>query len=113
MTEYHLQPVTEEGVQNVEFSGDTISEVSSEVDEVKNTRILTTSGGGTLYVKVQTFTAGDRFVISNTQGGSYTRISTYSGFLQGGTYTFDQSDSSNAGHPFRFSLTLMEHSVVV
>ena len=103
--EYHLQPVTEEGVQNVEFSGDTISEVSSEVDEVKNTRILTTSGGGTLYVKVQTFTAGDRFVISNTQGGSYTRISTYSGFLQGGTYTFDQSDSSNAGHPFRFSLT--------
>ena len=103
--EYHLQPVTEEGVQNVEFSGDTITEVSSEVDEVKNTRILTTSGGGTLYVKVQTFTAGDRFVISNTQGGSYSRISTYSGFLQGGTYTFDQSDSSNAGHPFRFSLT--------
>ena len=28
----------------------------------------------------------------------YSRIATYSGFVQGGTYTFDQSDSSNTGH---------------
>ena len=33
-----------------------------------------------------------RFQFSSSQGGVYSRIATYSGFVQGGTYTFDQSD---------------------
>ena len=104
--EFSTQPVTDtEEVTNVVFDSDTIEEVESELDEVKNTRILTTSGGGTIYVRVQTFTAGDRFVLSTSSSGPFNRLSTFTGFLQGGTYTFDQSDSSNAGHPFRLSLT--------
>ena len=38
-------------------------------------------------------------------GGTYSRFYNQTGFLQGGTYTFDQSDSSNTSHPFRFSET--------
>ena len=44
-------------------------------------------------------------MFSQTQGGTYSRIYNQTGFLQGGTYTFDQSDSSNATHPLRFSET--------
>ena len=70
-----------------------------------NTRTLTTSGSGTIYVKVQNISGSDYFVFSQTSRWNISRFYNQTGFLQGGTYTFDQSDSSNNGHPFRFSET--------
>ena len=70
-----------------------------------NTRNLTTSGSGTIYVKVQNISGQDLFVFSSSPSGTYSLFANQAGFVQGGTYTFDQSDSSNSGHPFRFSTT--------
>ena len=66
---------------------------------------MTGSGTGTIYVKVQNIGGADFFVFSQTQGGSYSRFANQTGFLQGATYTFDQSDSSNATHQLVFSVT--------
>lgn len=92
-------------VLNVEYVGDEVEETDAQLQDTKNTRILTTGSGGTIYVRVQNFTAGPRYVFSTSSGGPFSRIGTFTGFLQGGTYTFDQSDSSNAGHPLRLSIT--------
>ena len=105
--EFSIAPVQEK-VETVEFTNDVIEEAtasSSPDADNKNTRILTGSGGGTIYVKVANYSGNLRFQFSSTQGGVYSRISTYQGFTQGGTYTFDQADSSNAGHRILFSLT--------
>ena len=69
------------------------------------TRNITTTGSGTVYVKVINVSGQNLYHFSSSQGGTYTRSLNLTGFLQGGTYTFDQSDSSNSGHPFRFSET--------
>ena len=69
------------------------------------TRNITTTASGTVYVKVGNSTGQNLYEFSSSQGGTYSRSLNYTGFLQGGTYTFDQSDSSNAGHPLRFSET--------
>ena len=74
-------------------------------DASSGTRNLTSSGFSTIYVKVQNISGQNLYVFSNTQAGTYSVVPNYTGFLQGGTFTFDQSDSSNAGHPFRFSVT--------
>ena len=39
---------------------------------------------------------------ASSPGGTYSVIPNQVGFAQGGTYTFDQSDASNASHPFKF-----------
>ena len=70
-----------------------------------NTRNLTGSGTGTIYVKVQNIAGNNYYTFSSSQGGTYSRYNNQTGFLQGATYTFDQSDTSNANHPLRFSLT--------
>ena len=78
---------------------------SGETNTTANTRNLVTSGSGTIYVKVQNISGQDLFVFSSSPSGTYSLFANQAGFVQGGTYTFDQSDSSNSGHPFRFSTT--------
>ena len=74
-----------------------------ESSATNNTRNLTTTGSGTIYVKVQNIGGQNLYVFGSSPGGSFSVFANQSGFVQGGTYTFDQSDSSNATHPLRFS----------
>ena len=103
--EYKIDPVEGGETAVAEWETDTLEDNTSEISGQRNTRIITSSGGGTIYVKVANYSGNQRFQLSSTQGGVYSRIATYSGFVQGGTYTFDQSDASNTGHRLAFSLT--------
>ena len=100
---YALDPMPTEASLTVETSGSSNINTPAEGQATSNTRSLTTTGSGTLYVKVQNIGGSNYYVFSQTQGGTYSRLYNQTGFLQGGTYTFDQSDSTNSGHPFRFS----------
>ena len=91
--------------RSVSTSGSTSLNTTGETNAQSNTRNLTGSGSGTIYVKVQNISGSDYFTFASSQGGTYSRYNNQTGFLQGSTYTFDQSDASNSGHPFRFSLT--------
>jgi len=102
---YAGDPMPEEATLTVDTSGSASLNTDGETTATSNTRTLTTSGSGTMYVKVQNIGGNDFFTFSQTSGGTYSRFYNQSGFMQGGTYTFDQSDSSNNGHPFRFSQT--------
>ncbi len=102
---YAGDPMSTEASLNVDTSGSNNINTPAEGQATSNTRNITTTGSGTLYVKVQNIGGSDFFVFSQTQGGTYSRFYNQTGFMQGGTYTFDQSDSSNNGHPFRFSET--------
>jgi len=102
---YSGDPMPEEATLTVDTSGSASLHTDGETTATSNTRTLTTSGSGTMYVKVQNISGNDFFTFSQTSGGTYSRFYNQSGFMQGGTYTFDQSDSSNNGHPFRFSAT--------
>ena len=86
-------------------SGSATLNSTGENNTTGNTRTLTGSGTGTIYVKVDSSSGNDLFVFSQTQGGTYSTYANQTGFLEGATYTFDQSDSSNAGHPMLFSIT--------
>ena len=102
---YALDPMPEEATLTVDTSGTTTVNTDGETTATSNTRSLTTTGSGVIYVKVQNINGSDYFVFAQTQSGSYARIYNQLGFMQGGTYTFDQSDPSNNNHPFRFSET--------
>ena len=102
---YAGDPMPTEASLAVSTSGSTSINTPASGSATSNTRGLTTTGSGTIYVKVQNIGGSDFFVFSQTQGGTYQRFYNQTGFMQGGTYTFDQSDSSNNGHPFRFSET--------
>ena len=104
---FEIDPVVGGLVETAEFSTDVIESNTNEEEATgtRNTRIITSSGGGTIYVKVANYGGNLRFELGSSQGGVYSRIATYSGFVQGGTYTFDQSDTSNTGHRIAFSLT--------
>ena len=78
---------------------------AGESSATNNTRNLTTTGSGTIYVKVQNISGQNLYVFGSSPSGSFSLYANQSGFVQGGTYTFDQSDSSNATHPLRFSET--------
>ena len=103
--EYQIDPVVGGETAIAEWETDVIETNAEEVSGTRNTRIITSSGGGTIYVKVANYSGNLRFQFSSTQGGVYSRIANYSGFTQGGTFTFDQSDTSNTGHRLAFSLT--------
>ena len=103
--EYQIDPVVGGETAIAEFETDTFVDNTEKIEGTRNTRIITGSGGGTIYVKVANYGGNLRFQFASSQGGVYSRIATYSGFVQGGTYTFDQSDTSNTGHRLAFSLT--------
>jgi plastocyanin len=102
---YAGDPMPTEASLAVETSGSNSINTPASGQATSNTRNITTSGSGTIYVKVQNIGGSDFFVFSQTQGGTYSRFYNQTGFMQGGTYSFDQSDSTNNGHPFRFSET--------
>ena len=102
---YSCDPVEEGATLNVGSDGDISLNSSGETNVSANTRNLTGSVTGTIYVKVQSFSGNNLYVFSNSPGGTYSLYTNQAGFIQGGTYTFDQSDSSNTGHPFKFSET--------
>jgi len=87
----------------VAHEDETLNEAAA--DATYGTRNITTSGTGTIYVRVANIGGSNFYTFSQTSGGIYIRYLNLSGFLQGGTYTFDTAHSSNAGHPFRFSET--------
>ena len=97
-TTYSCHPVAENNVSWEHQEGEEI-----EGSATSGTRNLTSTSSGTIYVKVQNFSGNNLYVYSTTQGGTYSLIANYTGFLQGQTITFDQSDSSNATHPLRLS----------
>jgi len=102
---YAGDPMPTEASLNVDTSGSASVNTVGETTATSNTRSLTTSGSGTVYVKVQNIGGSDFFVFGQSSSGSFTRYYNQTGFLQGGTYTFDQSDSSNNNHPLKFSET--------
>ena len=102
---YAGDPMPTEATLNVDTSGSNNINTPSSGQATSNTRTLTTSGSGTIYVKVQNIGGSDFFVFSGTPSGTYSRFYNQTGFMQGGTYTFDQSDSSNSGHQLKFSET--------
>lgn len=102
---FSLHPVDDGATATVNTSGEISLNSEGGLNAVTNTRNITGSGSGTLYVKVQNIGGINFYVFSQTQGGTYSRFASFGGFVQGATYTFDTSDSSNATHPFRFSET--------
>ena len=100
---FSLDPV-DTGALTVETSGSTSLNNTGETNAQSNTRNLTGSGGGTIFVKVQNISGSNYYTFSASAGGTYSRYNNQTGFLQGSTYTFDQSDPSNATHPLRFSV---------
>ena len=98
-------PMPTEASLTIETSGSNNINTPAEGQATSNTRTLTTSGSGTIYVKVQNISGSDYYVFSGTPTGTYSRFYNQTGFMQGGTYTFDQSDSSNSGHQLKFSET--------
>jgi len=102
---YQLAPVDTGATLTVDNSESSNTNTTGETATTENTRNLVTSGSGTIYVKVQNISGQDLFVFSSSISGTYSLFANQTGFVQGGTYTFDQSDSSNSGHPFRFSTT--------
>ena len=92
---YAGDPMPTEASLAIETSGSNNINTPAEGQATSNTRTLTTSGSGTIYVKVQNISGNNYYVFSQTQGGTYTRSSNQSGFLQGGTYTFDQNTFNN------------------
>ena len=97
-TEYACHPVVDANAVSWEHQeGEEISG-----DATAGTRNITATSSGTIYVKVQNFGGANLYVYSTTQGGVYSLISNYTGFLQGQTITFDQSDITNSTHSLRF-----------
>ena len=102
---FSTAPVDEGATLNVDTSETMEVNTDGESSAVSNTRNITTTGSGTIYVKVQNIGGSNLYVFGTSPSGSFSTYANQTGFVQGGTYTFDQSDSSNATHGMRFSET--------
>ena len=101
---FSCNPV-ETNTLTVDTDGDAEAVEEAQGSATRSTRNITTAGSGTVYVQVQNISGNNYFVLGLNPSGPFSRYANFTGFLQGGTYTFDTSDSSNTGHPFRFSET--------
>ena len=93
-------------VGTVTFGGDVVSPITSTVTGVAGTGsvgTVTASGTGTSIAATYTVTVAS-YLGANKYYINGTRQDTVS-LSEGSTYKFDQSDSSNSGHPLRFSTT--------
>ena len=93
-------------VGTVTFGGDVVSPITSTVTGVAGTGAVgtvTASGTGTSIAATYTVTVAS-YLGANKYYINGTRQDTVS-LSEGSTYKFDQSDSSNSGHPLRFSTT--------
>ena len=68
---YAGDPMPTEASLAVSTSGSTSINTPASGSATSNTRTLTTTGSGTIYVKVQNIGGSDFFVFSQTQGGTY------------------------------------------
>ena len=100
-----VQTFTTAGSNTASFTVDANTNYYIEEGNISiNTSGLNTLDSGSIsgtennIVKVVNYTEGNRYTINNVKQ----KIAT---FTIGKTYVFDQSDSSNAGHPIKFSTT--------
>ena len=70
---YAGDPMPTEASLNVDTSGSASVNTVGETTATSNTRSLTTSGSGTVYVKVQNIGGSDFFVFGQSSSGSFTR----------------------------------------
>ena len=80
---FSLHPVDDGATATVETNGEFSLNSEGGLNAVTSTRNLTGSGSGTLYVKVQNIGGSNFYVFSQTQGGTYSRFSSFGGFVQG------------------------------
>jgi|TARA_S200002703_G_scaffold155377_1_gene159463 hypothetical protein len=99
-------PVLQVSVGTVTLGGDVVTPVTSTITGVSSTGSIgtvTASGTGLLIAATYTVTvanpgAGNRYYLNSS-------LQLTVNLTEGSTYRFDQSDSSNSGHPLRFSTT--------